>query len=124
MLLQTYAAPFSGVVGGEGLSCVFLSRDDFSDDADELDGMAGENLAGPMSPILRGFIVSLENQANRLSAVEIPAVSEAFSHLLKATVRPNADTLEAARSPIAATQFALARRLIDGHLNHPTSPRT
>ena len=119
MLLQTYAAPFSGVVGGDGLSCVFLSRDDFSDDADELDGMAGENLAGPMSPILRGFIVSLENQANRLSAAEIPAVSEAFSHLLKATVRPNADTLEAARSPIAATQFALARRLIDGNLKSP-----
>ena len=119
MLLQTYTAPFSGVVGGEGLSCLFLNRDDFCGDADALDAIAGQNMAGPMSPILRGFIVSLENQANRLSAAEIPAVNEAFAHLLKATVRPNADTLEAARMPIAATQFAVARRIIDGHLKSP-----
>ncbi|PRD40370.1 hypothetical protein C5748_27390 [Phyllobacterium phragmitis] len=119
MYLHSYASPFSGAAQNLGLLHVMLNRDNFYDVADALDRMVDQTLAGPMSAILRNFLISLGNHANGLGIAEIPAVNEAFAHLLKATVRPNADALEAARMPIAATQFAMARRIINDNLKSP-----
>ena len=118
-ILQTYGVPFSGLMEGAALSCLFLSRDRYSDVADELDRMIDQRVLGSMSTILRDFLVSIASHAHELSTADVPAVNEAFSRLLKAAFRPNADMLDAARSPIAATQFAMARRIINQHLKSP-----
>jgi AraC-like DNA-binding protein len=119
VILQTYGAPFSGQMEGAALSCLFLSRDRFSDIADGLDRMIDQRVMGPMSTILRDFLVSIANHADDLSTADVPAVNEAFSRLLEAAFHPTADALHAARSPVAATQFAMARRIISQHLKSP-----
>lgn len=119
MFAHSYTSAFSGVAENLELLHVMLNRDDFHDVADELDGMIDRKLTGPMSSILRDFLISLGSCANGLSMAEIPAVNGALSHLLKAALRPNPDTLEAARLPIAATQFAMAKRIIADNLKSP-----
>jgi AraC-like DNA-binding protein len=119
MHLHSYASPFSGIAQNLGILHLMMDRDEFCDFADTLDGMVGRNLAGPLSFILRDFVLSVGNQVNDLTMADLPAVNEAFTRLLKAAFRPSADALEAARSPIAATQFAMVRRIIDENLKSP-----
>jgi AraC-like DNA-binding protein len=119
MYLHSYTSPFSGTAQNLGILHLMLNRDDFYDVADALDGMIDQNLAGPISSILRDFVLSIGNHAHRLTMAELPAVNEAFTHLLKAAFRPNAESLEAASLPIAASQFAMVRRIIDENLKSP-----
>ena len=117
--LHSYTSPFSGTGRNLGILHLMLNRDDFHDVADVLDRMIDQNLTGPMSSILRDFILSIGSHANRLTMAELPAVNEAFTHILKAAFHPNTDTYEAARLPIAATQFVKVRRIIDENLKSP-----
>ncbi len=119
MLLQTYASSFTGFVGGNQISSMFLKRDDFGEYASQLDSQTDQNLAGPVAVILREFLVSLRNQAGRLHASDVPAINDAFANLLKAVITPNADTLQAATAPMSATQLTMARRIIN---MNPKSP--
>ena len=118
-ILQTYGAPFSGLMEDAGLSCLFLSRDSFGDIADQLDRMVDRRLMGPMPAILREFLVSVVRHADDLGVADVPALNDAFSRLLKAAFHPGSGTLHAARTPVAATQFAMARRFINRHLKSP-----
>ncbi|PRD40553.1 hypothetical protein C5748_26355 [Phyllobacterium phragmitis] len=119
MFVHSYTTPYSGSVQDMEILQIMLNRDEFCDVADDLDRMVDRHLTGPMSQILRDFLLSLASHADRLSIADIPAVTEAFTHLLKAVVRPNADTLEAARLPIAATKLAAAKRIINENLKSP-----
>lgn len=119
MYFHSYASPFSGTAQNLGMLHLMLNRDEFFDIADVLDKLVDRNLPGAMSPILRDFLSSISNHASGLGLAEIPAVNEAFAQLLRATVRSSGDTLEAARLPIAATQFALAKRIINENLKSP-----
>jgi AraC-like DNA-binding protein len=105
----------------EEMECtsLFLDRDSFWDISEELDGSSQNELKGPMSQILREFIISVEKQAPRLTNMDVSAINTAFSHLLRATFRQNADTLDAAKAPIAASQFSMARRFISANLKAP-----
>lgn len=119
MRLVSFGRPFSGLVGGSGVSCMYLSRDGFADMAELLDSMIDRNLSGPMGGLLRDFMVSIGARADSLSASEAPTITAAFAQLLKAVMMPNAETLDQARIPIAATQFDMARRIIEANLKSP-----
>lgn len=119
MLLKSYASSFSGIGGGRRISCLFISRDDLSEYAAQLETQAGRNLVGPVAPILRQFVISLQRQVQYLSNDDIPAINDAFLSLLKVTVSPDADTLERAKAPMAATQFSMAKQIVRENLSSP-----
>jgi AraC-like DNA-binding protein len=112
----SYANQFSGVLSQADFTCLFFSRDHFWDIAQELDGAALQLIPGAMSHILREFATSIDNQVTSLTKGDVPAVHAAFSQLLRATFRQNADAYDAAKAPIAASQFSMARRFIAENL--------
>lgn len=120
MMLKSYASSFSGIGGGRRISCLFISRDDLSEYAAQLEAQAGRNLAGPVAPILRQFVITLQRQAQYLSNDDISAINDSFLSLLKVTVFPDTDTLERAKAPLAATQFSMAKQIVRENLSSPS----
>ncbi|MBR0556585.1 helix-turn-helix domain-containing protein [Ciceribacter sp. L1K23] len=119
LILHSYASPFSGVMDKTNYSGVFFTRDDFWDIADQLDRAAHQLVQGPMSQILRDFLVSIANRANHLTVGEASAVGDAFGQLMRAMIAGTPATLESAQAPIAAVQFDRARRHINANLRSP-----
>jgi AraC-like DNA-binding protein len=119
LLLHSYASPFAGVMSETNFSGMYFTRDDFWDIADHLDKASHRLVNGPMSQILRDFLVSLANRASGLTVPEASAVSDAFGQLLRAMIVNSPSTLEAAQAPMAAVQFDKARRYINASLRSP-----
>lgn len=118
-VLHSYAIPFSGAMDGTDYSCLFFSRDDYWDIADQLDKNSHLRLNGPMAHILSDFVYSLKDRVSGLNITEASAVNDAFGHLIRAMVLQNSDSLEAAKAPILAAQFDRARRYICDNLKSP-----
>ncbi len=119
LFLHSFASPFAGAGHNLELTHLILNRDAFDDLCGTLDKSVDTALQGALAALLRDFIISLKSHAPTLTPLEIPAVNEAFSQLLKASLRPSAATLAEARLPIAATQFDLVRRTINSNLKSP-----
>jgi len=119
LILHSYASPFSGVMDKTNYSGVFFTRDDFWDIADQLDRAAHQLVTGPMSWILRDFLVSVANRADGLTLGEASAVGDAFGQLMRAMIAGTPTALERAQAPIAAVQFDRARRHINANLQSP-----
>lgn len=119
VLILSLAAPFTGVMERSEFSCLFLGREEFADIADLLDRLSHQTFGGALAQILGEFMISLERHARMLTRPEVPALNDAFGKLLRAMLHGNADTIEAARLPIAATQFDRARRFINENLTAP-----
>ena len=118
-LLKSWVYPFEGVMQKTKYTCFFMSRDRFADIADQLDGASHRFVDGPMTPILRDFVTSVSHHLPRLTQADVGALNEAFESLLKASFLGSADELQAARRPIAASQFERARRFINENLTSP-----
>ncbi|MBP1852153.1 helix-turn-helix domain-containing protein [Rhizobium halophytocola] len=119
LALYSYAAPFAGKLEGAEYSSLFFSRDDFWDIAEELDRASHLRVAGPMSGIIGDFLLSVKNRAHMLTVTDGVALNEAFGSLVRAMVRQTPANLEAAKAPIAATQFDRVRRFIAENLKSP-----
>jgi len=119
LLLHSYAAPFSGQMDNTNYSSLFFARDDFWDIAEHLEGGANQVMEGPMSQIVRDFMLSLIARADGLTQADASAITEAFGHLVRAMVVNSPAAIEAARAPIAAAQFDRARRFINANLKWP-----
>ncbi len=125
LLLHSYATPFSGVMEHTNYSSLFFARDDFWDIADHLDKGAHQLMRGPMSQVIRDFMLSMIARADGLTQADASALTEAFGHLIRALVINNPASLEAAKVPIAAAQLERARRFINANLKWPgLSPDT
>ncbi|MCQ0988715.1 helix-turn-helix domain-containing protein [Jiella marina] len=119
LMLHSYASPFSGLMDKTNYSGIFFSRDDFWDIADHLDSAAHRLVQGPMSQIVRDFVVSLAHRAEGLTTEDARSVSEAFGHLLRAMIAHTPTAQEAAKAPVDAVQFDRARRYINANLKSP-----
>ncbi|MDH6264817.1 AraC-like DNA-binding protein [Rhizobium sp. SG_E_25_P2] len=116
LILHSYASPFSGVMDRTNFSGMFFTRDDFWDIADKLDHAAHQLVHGPMSRILRDFVLSVANRANGLTIGEASAVADAFGQLVRALIAGSPAALDNAQAPVAAIEFDRARRYINANL--------
>jgi AraC-like DNA-binding protein len=119
LALYSYATPFAGKLDQAEYSSLFFGRDDFWDIAHELDGASQLLIKGPLSQIIADFLLSVKDRAHMLTVTDAAAVSEAFGALVRAMARRTPATLEAARAPIAATQFDRVRCFIAENLKSP-----
>ncbi|QJR19631.1 helix-turn-helix domain-containing protein [Pelagibacterium halotolerans] len=119
LLLHSYAAPFSGAMTNTHYSSLFFARDDYWDIAEHLERGSHQLVQGPMSHIVRDFMLSMIARADGLTMADASALNDAFGHLIRAMVINDPASLEAARAPIAAAQFDRARRFINANLQWP-----
>jgi AraC-like DNA-binding protein len=119
VLLRSWVYPFEGVLEKTKYTCFFMGRDQFADIADQLDSASHRFVSGPMMPILRDFLMSVSRHLPHLTPPDVATVNEAFSGLVKAVCLGTADAQQAARQPIAASQFERARRFINDNLASP-----
>ncbi|TZG32193.1 helix-turn-helix domain-containing protein [Agrobacterium sp. B1(2019)] len=119
LTLLSFAQAYSGRMAQTEYSNIFLARDDFWDIAQNLDHASFKTFDGPMASILSAFIVSVDNQIDKLNVADGKSVNDAFAALLKAVMRPDPDSLEAADTAIGGTQLELARRFINSNLQSP-----
>lgn len=119
VLLRSWVSPFSGELEKVSCTSFFMNRDDFGDISDQLDKASHRFVSGPMAPLLRDFLISVQSHLTALNPSDVAGVNEAFRTLLKAAILGNKDALEAAREPIDATRFEQARRFISNNLRSP-----
>lgn len=119
LALLSSAQAYSGKMGETEYTNIFLARDDFWDIAQDLDRASFQLFEGPMASILSTFIVSVDDQINKLSIAEGKSLNDAFGTLLRAVIRQDARSLEEADSAIGGTQLELARRFINSNLQSP-----
>ena len=119
VILRSWVHPFEGVLEKTKYTCFFMARDQFADIADQLDSASHRLVNGPIMPILRDFLTSVSHHLQHLTPPDVVALNEAFGSLLKASFLGSADALQAARQPIAASQFERARRFINENLTSP-----
>ncbi|MBX3532129.1 MAG: helix-turn-helix domain-containing protein [Rhizobiaceae bacterium] len=119
VLFKSFAEPFSGAMEATEFSGIYLSRDDFWYLSDRLDKVSHRLVHGPMADVLGDFLLSVERHAPTLSRADVPALNEAFANLLSAALVPGADSIEAAKPVIAASQFERARHFINENLASP-----
>lgn len=119
LLLYSYAAPFSAMLDGATYSNVFISRDEFWDIADKIDGAVHSPVKGALSQIVVDFITMVEERADEFTLDDAPAIQQTLSDLLRAMFKATPDAMEAAREPIAAVQLNRARRFIHDNLTSP-----
>ncbi|TDH35654.1 helix-turn-helix domain-containing protein [Pseudohoeflea suaedae] len=119
LALLSSAQAYTGKMVETEYTNIFFARDDFWDIAQDLDRASFQLFDGPMASILSTFIVSVDNQIDKLTAVDGKSLNDAFSALLKAVVRQDAGSLEAADSAIGGTQLEMARRFINANLQSP-----
>lgn len=99
---------------------IWLKRDNFAAMAASLDAASHRPIHGPMKNILQEFILTLERYRSTLTHRDVPALVGSLTALLGALVRPSRDGCEAAATPIAASQLAMARRYVDANIASPT----
>jgi AraC-like DNA-binding protein len=119
LTLLSSAQAYSGKMAETEYTNIFLARDDFWDIAQNLDQASFQIFDGPMASILSAFIVSVDNQIDKLNIADGRSLNEAFATLLKAAIRPDQDSREAADTAIGGTQLELARRFINANLQSP-----
>lgn len=119
VLLNSLAAPLVGRSEDVALINLYFPRDEHWQISDQLERASRRPIDGPMSLILREFVISLGTHAKTLTIADIHSVNDAFTALLKAMVNQTDDRLEAARQPITAVQFDVARRFIGENLHSP-----
>ncbi|MCD2184664.1 helix-turn-helix domain-containing protein [Rhizobium sp. GN54] len=100
--------------------CIWLKRDNFAAMAGSLDAASHRPIQGPMKNIMQEFILTLERYRSTLTHRDVPAAVGSLTALLGALVKPTQDGFEAAATPIAASQLAIARKYVDANLASPT----
>jgi AraC-like DNA-binding protein len=117
--VKSLANPYDGRCTTNTAVTLLLARDNFQTISDALDAADHVNISGPMGDILKECILALERHIKHMRVGEIFTVEKMLSSLIEAVLRPSSDNLSAARTPIVAAQFNLARRFIQENLTSP-----
>ncbi|EHS51617.1 Helix-turn-helix, AraC domain-containing protein [Rhizobium sp. PDO1-076] len=108
----SFAAPFQGSSGHCRSARVFLNRDNFPELCDLLDAVCFRRIDGPLVSILREYILALEICVRNMPVRDLSLVTESFTQLVLAALKPTANYLAAAGGAIAVGRFNLARKYI------------
>ncbi|WP_346911717.1 helix-turn-helix domain-containing protein [uncultured Roseibium sp.] len=115
----SFAEPFTGRASATDTLNLFLNRDDFHDFAAGLDAIAQRPVSGPMTSLLREFLLNAEVYLPSMKASEVSMFLESLTLLLRAAVSPSGEAIAAADLPVSAGRFNLVRRHIQDHLASP-----
>lgn len=111
--------PFQGRSGTVDSIRVLLSRDHFSDLSDVLDAVSLRRIDGPLSYVLKEYMLSMELFIRKQQVTDLSLVTESFTQLLSASLRPVAENVAVADLAISAGRFNLARKYIQLNLTSP-----
>ncbi|MBP1851555.1 helix-turn-helix domain-containing protein [Rhizobium halophytocola] len=117
--VKSLAYSFAGQMTGTESVCIFLSRDRHPELTTLLDSVSHQLLQGPISLILKDFILTADKYAENLKVSEVPAMVETLTLLLSAAVTNTADSLVEAEVSITAGRLNLARKYIQENLGSP-----